>query len=179
MVKRKLVMLIKLFDVQNNEVIPTEHCYSLKFLKSIMDKYPDTHLEVYKYLFYMTCPDPDINPFFNVPEIDKDELILDEIDMKESLECPKIIYALDKCSQLYETPTFRAYRGIKAMIDKLADYMEHTQIEHGRDGNINSLVSAAKNFDGIRQSFKGAYNDMKEEQKSTVRGGQGLAYDQL
>ena len=99
--------------------------------------------------------------------------------MTESLDCPKIMYALDKCAQLYETPTFRAYKGIKSMIDKLANYMENTQIEHGRDGNINSLVSAAKNFDAIRQSFKGAYNDMKEEQKSTVRGGQGLAYDQL
>ena len=121
----------------------------------------------------------DLNPFFNVPEIDKEELILDEVTLAESLECPKIIYALDKCAELYETPTFRAYKGIKSMIDKLAKYMEDTPIEHGRDGNINSLVSAAKNFDSIRQSFKGAYNDMKEEQKSTVRGGQGLAYDQL
>ena len=34
-------------------------------------------------------------------------------------------------------------------------------------------------FDQIRQSFKGAYNDMKDEQKSSVRGGQGLAYDQM
>jgi len=172
-------MLIKLFDIQNGKVIPTEHCYTLKFLKSIMDEYPDTHLSVYMYLYYMTCPDPDTNPFFNVPEGDKEELILDEIEMNESLECPKILYALDKCAELYETPTFRAYKGIKSMIDKLAKYMENTQIEHGRDGNINSLVSAAKNFDAIRQSFKGAYNDMKDEQKSSVRGGQGLAYDQL
>ena len=172
-------MLIKLFDIQNSKVVPSEHCYTLKFLKVIMDEYPDTYLSVYQYLFYMTCPDPDVNPFFNIPEANKEEMILDEIDMEESLECPKIIYALSKCSELYETPTFRAYKGIKSMIDKLAKYMEHTQIEHGRDGNINSLVSAAKNFDAIRQSFKGAYNDMKEEQKSSVRGGQGLAYDQL
>ena len=69
-------------------------------------------------------------------EVDKEEVILDEIDMTESLECPKIMHALDKCAQLYETPTFRAYKGIKSMIDKLAKYMENTQIEHGRDGNI-------------------------------------------
>ena len=172
-------MLIKLFDVQNNKVVPSEHCYTLKFLKAIMETYPDTYLEVYMYIFYMTCPDPDINPFFNVPEVDKEDIVLDEIDMTEDTECPKIRYALDRCTALYETPTSRAYKGIKAMIDNLAHYMEHTQIEHGRDGNINSLVSAAKNFDAIRQSFKGAYKDMKEEQKSTVRGGLGLAYDQL
>ena len=46
-------MLIKLFDIQNGKVIPTEHCYTLKFLRSIMDEYPDTYLNVYMYLFYM------------------------------------------------------------------------------------------------------------------------------
>ena len=64
-----------------------------------MDEYPDSYLPIYQYLFYMTCPDPDVNPFFNVPEVDKQELILDEVTIAESLECPKIIYALDKCTE--------------------------------------------------------------------------------
>ncbi len=46
-------MLVKLFDVQNGKVIPSEHCYSLKTLKNIMDQYPDTYMEVYLYIFYM------------------------------------------------------------------------------------------------------------------------------
>jgi hypothetical protein len=37
-------MLVKLFDIQNGKVIPSEHCYTLKSLKAIMDKYPDTYL---------------------------------------------------------------------------------------------------------------------------------------
>ncbi|BCV02205.1 MAG: hypothetical protein CM15mV51_0200 [uncultured marine virus] len=86
---------------------------------------------------------------------------------------------LTMCKKLYETPTYRAYKGIKSMLDRLATYMEHTQIEHGRDGNINSLVNAAAKFEQIRNSYKGAFNDMKQEQESSVRGGQGLAYDQL
>jgi hypothetical protein len=56
--------------------------------------------------------------------------------------------------------------------------MEKTPVSHGRDGNINSLVSAAKNFDGIRNSFKGAYKDLQEEQQTRTRGGGELAYDQ-
>ena len=28
-----------------------------------MDKYPDTYLSVYLYIFYMTCPDPDTESF--------------------------------------------------------------------------------------------------------------------
>jgi hypothetical protein len=172
-------MLIRLFDIQNGKVIPTEHCYTIDFLKVIMDEYPDTYLNVYQYLYYMTCPNPDLNPFFNLPEHEKEDIIVEEIKMQESPEDPMILRALAMCSKLYETPTTRAYKGIKAMLDRLARYMETTSIEHGRDGNINSLVNAAAKFEQIRQSYKGAFNDMKQEQESVVRGGQGLAYDQL
>jgi hypothetical protein len=64
------------------------------------------------------------------------------------------------------------------MIDRLGRYMETTQITDGRDGNINALVAAAKNFDQIRASFKGVYKDLQDEQSSKVRGGIGMAYDQ-
>ena len=128
-----------------------------------MDQYPDTHMEVYLYVFYMTCPDPDMNPFFNMPEHEKEEIIIDEIQLEESPEDESIRNAVRFCEDLYQTPTFRAYKGIKSMLD----------------GNLTSLVNTAAKFDQIRQSFKGAYNDMKDEQKSSVRGGQGLAYDQM
>jgi hypothetical protein len=78
---------------------------------------------------------------------------------------------------MYETPTSRAYKGIATMLDRLGRYMESTPITHGRDGNFNSLIAAAKNYEAIRQSFKGAYKDLQDEQSSRVRGGQGLAYD--
>ena len=172
-------MLIRLFDIQNGKVIPTEHCYTLGFLKVIMDEYPETYLNVYQYLYYMTCPNPDNNPFFNVPESEKEDIIIQEINMVESPEDPMIIKALAMCSKLYETPTFRAYKGIASMLDRLARYMETQSITDGRDGNINSIVNVAAKFEQIRQSYKGAFVDMKQEQESTVRGGQGLAYDQL
>lgn len=172
-------MLTKLLDIQNGKVIPTEHCYTLKFLKDIMDEYPEDYLKIYAYLFYMTCPNPDINPFFNMIEHEKEEMILQEVDAEFSTEDVLIIHALGQCRKLYETPTYRAYMGIKAMLDRLAKYMETTQIEHGRDGNITALINAAAKFQAIRDSFKGAYKDLAEEQQSQVRGGQGLAYDQL
>ena len=31
-------MLIKLFDIQNGKVVPSEHCYTLKSLKTIHPK---------------------------------------------------------------------------------------------------------------------------------------------
>ncbi|NBP00925.1 MAG: hypothetical protein EBU90_12470 [Proteobacteria bacterium] len=172
-------MIVRLFDIENNVVVPTEHCYTLTTLKKIMDEHPDDYLKIYQYIFYMTCPNPDTNPFFNISETDKEEIIMREIDAEFSTDDSSIISALKFCKELYETPTSRAYRGIKQMLDKLADYMESTEITHGRDGNINSLVAAAAKFQQIRESYKGAYKDLQDEQKSQVRGGQGLAYDQL
>lgn len=170
-------MIVRLFDVQNGAVVPSEHCYTLKTLKKIMDKYPEDYLKIYQYLFYMTCPNPDMNPFFHTPEIDKEEIILEEIEAEFSSEDQAIKLALQFCEDMYATPTARAYKGMASMLDRLARYMEHTQITAGRDGNINSLIAAAKNFDQIRASFKGVYKDLQEEQSSRVRGGQGLAYD--
>jgi hypothetical protein len=170
--------MVRIFDIQNGAVVPTEHCYTMKSLKTIMDEYPDNYIKIYQYVFYMTCMNPDLNPFFDVPDIDREELILQEIDADFSTEDAYIMHALDVVKKLYETPTSRAYRGIKTMLDRLADYMENTPIEHGRDGNINSLVNAAAKYQQIRESFKGAYRDLKDEQQSSVRGGQNLAYDQ-
>ena len=171
-------MIIKLFDIENGVVIPTEHCYTLKALKDVMDEYPEEHLKIYLYLFYMSCPNPDLNPFFYTPEMDKEDLILKQIDSDFSVEDDSINIALQFCQRMYETPTSRAYKGIASMLDRLARYMETQSITDGRDGNINSIVSAAKNFDKIRSSFKGVYKDLQDEQSSKVRGGIGMAYDQ-
>jgi len=171
------MILTKLFDVQNDVVVPTEHCYTLKALKDIMDEYPDDYLKIYQYLFYMTCPNPDLNPFFFTPDLDKEHLILEQIEAEFSTEDDSIYTALEFCKKMYETPTFRAYKGISSMLDRLARYMENTQITDGKDGNISQMRAVAKDFEAIRSSFKGVYKDLQDEQSSRVRGGQGLAYD--
>ena len=171
-------MIVKLFDIQNGKVIPTEHCYTLKALKMVMDNYPDNYIKIYQYLFYMTCANPDLNPFFYTPDLDKESLILDQIEADFSTEDEDIYIGLQFCQRMFETPTSRAYKGIASMLDRLGRYMETTPITHGRDGNITALVNAAKNYEAIRASFKGAYKDLQEEQSSRVRGGIGMAYDQ-
>ena len=52
-------MIIKLFDIENGVVVPTEHCYTLKALKDVMDEYPEEHLKIYLYLLFIlftNCP---------------------------------------------------------------------------------------------------------------------------
>lgn len=171
-------MLIKLFDIQNGVLVPSEHCYTIKVLKDIMQEFPEDYLKIYTYVFYMTCPSPELNPFFYTPEEDKEYLILKELDADFSTEEDLIIEAIKLCKKLYETPTARAYNGIAKMLDRLADYMSSTEITHGRDGNITALINAAAKYEQIRQAYKGAFRDLQEEQQTHVRGGAGLAYDQ-
>lgn len=170
-------MLIQLFDVLNGEVIPTVHCSTLKDLKAIIDNYPHNYIKIFGYIFYMTCPSPDLNPFFNFPEDTKEDTILVQVGSDFSTEDELIIKAKELCTKLYETPTSRAYNGIKIMLDRLGKYMETTAITSGRDGNGPFLLSAAKQFQDVRQSFKGVYKDLMDEQQSSVRGSSNLAYD--
>lgn len=170
--------MVRLFDIQNGKVVASEHCYTLKFLKDVMDKHPEEYLRIYMYLFYMTCPNPDMNPFFDVPETDKEELILKEVDADFSTDEPEIVHALEMCRKMYETPTYRAYLGIKIFLDNMARSLATEQLTFGRDGSSPALLRMAERYDEVRQSFKGVYRDLMEEQQSTVRGGQRLAYDQ-
>jgi hypothetical protein len=170
--------MIRLFDIQNGKVIASEHCYTLKFLKDIMESYPDEYLQIYTYLFYMTCPNPDMNPFFDIPETDKEEIILKEINAEFSLDDKIILDALEMCKKMYQTPTYRAYLGIKIFLDNMARSMATEELTFGRDGSSPALLRMAEKYDGVRQSFKGVYKDLMDEQQSSVRGGQNLAYDQ-
>ena len=170
--------MVRLFDIQNGKVVPSEHCYTLNSLKKIMDEYGEEAVKVYAYLFYMTCPSPDLNPFFDMPEQDKEELILVEVDGDFSGEDETIVVALKVCQKMYETPTYRAYNGIKIALDNMATFMATEKPTSGRDGSATALLRIAERFDAVRQSFKGVYRDLQEEQQSSVRGGQNLAYDQ-
>lgn len=170
--------MIRLFEINNNVVIPTEHCHRIKWLKDIIDEYPDNHLNIFTYIFYMTCPSED-NPFFNVKEYEKEDMITDNIEMDFSTEDDLVIEALEKAAKMYETPTVRAYNGLKIAIDNIADYMANASISDGKDGNIIQIKGVAKDFDHIRQSFKGVGKDLKEEQETHVRGDQNIAYDQM
>jgi hypothetical protein len=141
-----------------------------------MEEYPEKHMQIYAYLFYMTCRSSE-NPYYNRPQDEIQEEILRDLEATFDPEDRLVRIALDRCAKLYETPTVRAYNGIANMLEKLAFYMETQTITDGRDGNISAIIQAAKNFDAIRKSFKGVAKDLEEEQSSRARGGSRLSYD--
>lgn len=173
-------MLAELFDIKEGVLVPTEHCYIISWLKDIMDAYKedDEYLKVYFYIYYMTYPDSVANPYFNMSELEKEDTILHDIRAEFSTEDDLILTALEKCKAIYNTPIARAYEGMKGMLDKLASFLKTTTITTGRDGNMSQIVQAAKNFEAISRSFKGAYKDLQEEQQARIRGNKQRAYDQ-
>lgn len=171
-------MSIRLFDIQNNKITPTEHCYAIVSLKDIMDNYPKDYNSIYAYLFYKSCLNEEENPFANVAEKDKEDIILQEVGGDFSTDEPLIVKALSVSQELYKTPTYKAYLGIKVMLENLADYLLCTPITDGRDGNLKDLKGLAKDYDDICRNFESRYKAFKEESSRMSRGGHDIAYDQ-
>ena len=135
--------MIRLFEIENNKPKATEHCHMISWLKAIIEKYPEpeVHVNALAYCFYMTCPSQE-NPFYNTPDHELEDVVEKEIDINFDTEDDVIQTALEKLEELYTTPTVRAYKGIKQMLDNLSEYMATTKITHGKNGNITSLVQA-------------------------------------
>jgi len=171
-------MGIKLFDIQEGKITPTEHCYTIASLKRIMDEYPDDWKSIYPYLFYMTCLNDEENPFANVPEGDKEELILKEVGGEFSPDEESIYTALETCRELFKTPTYNLYMAAKVGVERVADYIKGTLIAGGRDGNEMAYLRYLKEYDEVCRSFEARYKAFKEENNRTGRGGHNIAYDQ-
>ena len=169
-------MAIKLFELKGKTLVPSEYCYSISYYRKIIEAYPKNHTKIFEFFFYMSWRSEE-DPYFNRPQDDLELEILKDIEADFDIEDPLIISGLKKTMELFETPTIRAYNGISNMLEKLALYMNTQVITDGRDGNISAIVQAAKNFDGIRKSFKGVAKDLEEEQSSRARGGSRLSYD--
>lgn len=172
-------MSIRLFDLDNGHVIPTIHCETIGYLKDIKKKYPKDYLNIYAYLFYMSCLNEDENPFANVPEDDREDIIIKEVGGKFSPDSDDIFKALQSTKKLYETPTYHLYISAKTALERMAHYLKNTPITDGRDGNIKDVRDTIRQFGELKETFNQLYREFKEEQSSTTtRGGQSLAYDQ-
>lgn len=171
--------MIRLFEVENGVVKVTEHCYVIGWLKAIMEKFPEPekYLRVYAYIFYMSYPGQE-NPYFNVNESIRPEIIAADINLDFNTEEDCIIKAIERAIFLYTTPTARAHKAITKMLDNISDYISTAKVTTGRDGNLIALTRLAEKFDEIRKSHKSITKDLEEEQHAVVHGGQNLAYDQ-
>lgn len=171
-------MAIRLFDIENGKVKATEYCYTIETFKKIIDEYPEDYNKIFAFFHFMSSLDERDNPFANVPESDKEEMILKEIGGNFSVEEELIYKGLELTKKLYETTTYFAYLSIKVALEKLGKYLRTMTVVDGRDGNIGDILRAAEKYDNICKSFEARYKAFKEENSTTSRGGQDISYDQ-
>lgn len=168
--------MINLFDIQDKKVCPAAVCYIIPELKAIMTNFPNEYLDVYAYIFFTTCPDG-TNPYMLIEEDKREEVILADLKPKFYLEDLSIIAAIEKCRQLYETPTLRGYIGAKKAYERVVRYLADTEITEGKEGTsmtIDRYMSKLADYDAMCNHMG---NKLKEEQ-SKARGDIKKRYDQ-
>ena len=165
-------MSVKLFDIKEGVARPTEFCYMIPYLKDIIDEYGENAPKIFMYLHCMCSMNPEDNPFFNRPEIEKREIIIRNICPDIDVEVPLIEYTLDLVKELYETPHYRAYIAFKNTMDKISYELEFAKIHLTKeDGNSGEIQKAMKVYNDIKLNYKEAYKEMLEEMQVTSSWG--------
>lgn len=170
-------MQIGLFEVQNDVVIPDEIAVRLlPWMRRIREHFSEQYLQIYAYLFYMSCWDSR-NTYINRPEEEREQAIVEDLYIDFSLDDPIIAVALEKCRKLYETPMVRAYKAAKGMVDKVATYLDTATPTDGKFSNIPDIDKFMNKLPDYIDAFEKIGEKLKAEQ-SKVRGGKEIAYDQ-
>ena len=170
--------MIPLFDVQDQRVVPSVHCYAIPWLKKIMDHFPNDYLEIYKYIFYLTCPDSTLNPYRNIAEDDRDTVLLADLKPTFYLEDLLILETIERCKKMYETPVLRAFVGAKKMLDKVATYLDVEEITDGQEGNATTIRGIMKELPDYWNTYRKMEEELNKDQ-AKVRGGNKIRYDQM
>lgn len=170
-------MLIQLFDVHDKKVVPSASTHMVPELERIITTFPNNYLKVLYYIFCTTCPDG-TNPYVNIDEDLKEQVILADLKPDFDLEDQVIIIAQEKCRELYTTPTLRACMAAKRGLDKISKFLEDNDITSGKDGNGMLYNTYMSKIGDYNKQYKDLEKEVLEEQ-AKVRGGQKLRYDQM
>lgn len=167
-------MDLDILTIENGKVIPSLSCYTVPELKAIIDNYKDP-IQPLCYLYYRTYPK---SPYANVPDYEKDDVILGDFQGDYSPEDEFIRRALDKLNVLYITPTRRFFENAKKGLDTLGEYLATSGITDGKDGNLSTFSTTLSRIGKTMQEFKQLEKIYEEDLGSGLRGSQELSFDE-
>jgi hypothetical protein len=174
--------MIRPFDIEENRIVPTVHCYTIEWLRDIIDCFPSCSDKALSYIFYMTCPYQDLNPMVNIPEIDKPEKIMMHLGIDPGKHFPaddyKIERAITEMRKLYSTPAMEAFLAAKSMLEKLKiSFQVEELVWGGKESNGPALIAAMEKLPKLVQAYKDAELKLDQEMSGRSRGNQEQAYD--
>lgn len=173
-------MNVKFLELQDGKVVLTEICYTSKTLKEVIRvfKKDKNYMKVFNFLFHLYCPDPLRNPFLNVPEHEKEDMLMREFEIDFSLDEDVFELAKKFTEKIFTTPTRRFYLDCKVGLEKQGEYLRETQISTGRDGNDTTYLATLKAVGVINDQFAKVEKAYEAELKASVRGGSERSYDE-
>lgn len=170
-------MIPDIFDIEKNKVIINANCLLIPELKAVYEKYKNP-IPAFSYLYYRYSPK---SAYINVPEEEKDDIIMEDFPGEYTLEDDVMINASKKLKTLYITPTYQYYLDNKMLLEKLGKFARDANITTGRDGNIGAFISQVRNVGKTISEFKILEKVVLQELSETnnkIRGNKKLAYDQ-
>jgi len=170
-------MIPEIFDIENGQVVINHNCLSIPELKAINEKYKNP-IPAFNFLHFLNSPK---GPYCNVPEEDKEEVLLTDFPGEYTLEDSEMIKAIEKLETFLMTPSYRYYLDNKFLLEKLGRFARITPITSGKDGNLTALNAQARSTGKTLTEFKLMEKEISkeiDEMKAKVRGQKRKAYDQ-
>ena len=167
-------MIPSLLEYEEGIVKITANAFSIPEVNAIIKKFPKNSESYLQYLYCKTSPD---SPYVNIPEDERDEIIL--FDIQETLgdfnsEEPLLVPALEKLELLY-TSTAKRYRdSLKVSIDKMSLYLRDQPIVAGKDGNLSEIIRIHKEGAATIRNFKDIEKQVDEEIAIKMKGDQEM-----
>lgn len=170
-------MVPNIFDVSEGKVVVNPECLLIPELKAVVEAYSDPipALAFLKFKYDIK------GPYCNVPEEDKEEILLADFPGEYTLEDDAMVKAMDKLDMLTTSSSVRYYLDNKILMEKLGKFARTAPITTGRDGNLTALANQLKFCGKAINEFKQLERVVQQELdefKSKVRGQKRKAYDQ-
>lgn len=167
--------MIDILTIENDKIVPDINCKSIPELKAVIEEYKDS-TNALLFIYHMTSP---FSSYINVPEEDKEEILLEDFPGDYGVEDEEIGNAINKLKKLYLTPTRRFFLNSKTTLERMGEYMSTAEITTGRDGNASVIASHLRNVGKTIKEFKELEKIYEEETQSGVRGGYSISYDEI
>lgn len=168
---------VNLFSVKNGKATITDHCYTNTYYSNIIKIYGESDaVKIFTVFQYMADLNPETNPYANVSEIEKLEVIIracaHDLPLTVDWDDELLQEGIELTRKLFETPTYRAYLSIKGMRDKLTEEMNIVDISmYKEDGNVGEVKKALEVYEIINESARKAYSEFESENGSVQRKG--------
>jgi len=166
-------MKLRFLDIIQGQFVINESCLLVPEFKKIVDTHSKPVL-VFKYIKALLDPE---SPYDNIPEDEKENMILKDLGIDFSLDDLDVQAAKEKAEKLSITPTERFFQDSKVGLEKMGKYLRDGTITAGRDGNDSTFLQMLKSTGKIIQEFK-QLEKQRDEEVSELRGGQEKSYDE-